>query len=144
MNTSNRNEKEPERSAEQDRKKMVRDFFGLVMQGRQMEGLPYFSPDCVQHNPYVKGGMKELFDSMAAVQRSAPMYSDPDFEIRSLIADGDMVAAYTVLRGSRSDPGAGGLRQVHLFRFGKDEKIVEYWDISQMIGSGMPNVAGAF
>jgi predicted SnoaL-like aldol condensation-catalyzing enzyme len=131
-------------SSQQKRKKVIKDFFGLVMQGRQMEGLRYFSQDCVQHNPYVKEGMKELFDSMAAVQRSAPMYSDPDFEIKSLVAEGDMVAVYTVLRGSKSNPKAGGLRQVHLFRFGKDGKIVEYWDVSQMIGPEMPNVIGAF
>jgi len=143
MNT-NRNEKRSGQSGTQKRKKTVKDFFGLVMQGRQREGLRYFSPDCVQHNPYVKGGMKELFDSMAAVQRSAPMYSDPDFEIKSLIADGDMVAAYTVLRGSKSDPNVGGLRQIHLFRFGNDDRIVEYWDVSQMIGPEMPNVTGAF
>ena len=108
-----------------------------------MEGLRYFSPDCVQHNPYVKEGMKELFESMAAVQRSAPMYSDPDFEVRDLVAEGDLVAAYTVLRGSKSNHSAGGLRQVHLFRFGKDDRVVEYWDISQPIGPDMPNVTGA-
>ena len=108
-----------------------------------MERLRYISPGCVQHNPYVKEGMKELFESMAAVQRSAPMYSDPDFEIRSLVAEGNMVAAYTVLRSSMSNHGAGGLRQVHLFRFGRGGKIVVYWDISQPIGPDMPIVTGA-
>jgi predicted SnoaL-like aldol condensation-catalyzing enzyme len=127
----------------QRRKRIVSDFFGLVTQGRQMEGLGYFSADCVQHNPYTEGGMKELFASMAAAQRGAPKYADPSFEVKSIVADGDMVAAYTVMLASKSKPQEGGLRQVHLFRFGKGDRIVEYWDITQVLQPGMPNAAGA-
>jgi predicted SnoaL-like aldol condensation-catalyzing enzyme len=126
------------------RKKIVGDFFELVGQGRQKEGLRYFAPDCRQHNPYVKGGMGALFDSMAAAQREAPKYLDPSFAVREIIADGDMVAAYTQLLGSRTKPGQGGLRQVHLFRFNERNKIVEYWDITQQVGPSMPNAANAF
>jgi len=127
----------------QKRKRIISDFFGLVMQGRQMEGLGYFSADCVQHNPYTEGGMKELFASMAAAQRGAPKYTDPSFEVKSIVADGDIVAAYTVMLASKSKPQEGGLRQVHLFRFGKGDRIVEYWDITQVLQPGMPNAAGA-
>ena len=125
------------------RKRIVSDFFSLVMEGRQMEGLRYFQADCVQHNPYTKGGMKELFASMAAAQRGGPKYTDPSFEVKSIVADGDMVAAHTVMLASKSKPPEGGLRQVHLFRFGKGDKIVEYWDITQVLQQSMPNVGGA-
>jgi len=125
------------------RKKIVRDFFGLVMQGRQMEGLSYFSPDCVQHNPYVHGGMKELFESMSAAQHGMK-FSDPSFAIKSVLADRDMVMVHTELLGAKSKPAEGGLRQAHLFRFGRGNKIVEYWDITQMVMPDMPNPAGAF
>ncbi len=128
----------------QARKKIVREFFELVMQGKQKEGLRFFAPDCRQHNPYVEGGMDALFDSMAEVQKQAPKYSDPSFAIRSIVAEGDMVAAHTELLSSRSKPREGGLRQVHLFRFGRDNKIVEYWDVSQSVQPNMPNAAGAF
>ena len=126
------------------RKRIVRDFFKLVMQGKQREGLRLFAPDCRQHNPFVHGGMDALFDSMAAAQKEAPKFTDPYFAVKSIMADGDMVAAHVELLGSKSKPGAGGLRQVHLFRFGKGNKIVEYWDITQSVQPDMPNAANAF
>lgn len=131
------------RARQQARKKVVRDFFKLVIQGRQKEGLRFFAPGCAQHNPYVEGGMEALFDSMVAAQREAPSYPDPYFEVKSVIADGDTVAAHTELLASRADPGKGGLRQVHLFRF-RSAKVVEYWDVTQMIGPELPNAANAF
>jgi predicted SnoaL-like aldol condensation-catalyzing enzyme len=139
-----KSEKGAPSGAEQARKKVVRDFFKLVMQGRQKEGLRYFAPGCRQHNPFVTGGMEALFDSMAAAQSSAPSYPDPYFEVKKVICDGDMVAAHTELLGSRSNPGAGGLRQVHLFRFGRGNKVVEYWDVTQSVEPGLPNAANAF
>lgn len=125
------------------RKRLVRDFFSLVMQGRQMEALRYFSPNCVQHNPYVHGGMKELFESMSAVQRDTK-FSNSGFVIKSVLADGDMVVVHTELLANKAKPAEGGLRQAHLFRFGRGNKVVEYWDISQMVAPDMPNPAGAF
>jgi predicted SnoaL-like aldol condensation-catalyzing enzyme len=124
------------------RKKVVRDFFQLVMQGRQKESLRFFAPSCRQHNPYVLGGMAALFDSMAAVQKESK-YTEPYFAIKNILAEGDLVAAHTVLLGNRSKPSEGGLRQIHLFRFDKRNRIVEYWDISQMVLPDMPNAAGA-
>ena len=128
----------------QIQKRIVRQFFRLVAQGRQKEGLRFFAPNCRQHNPYVRGGMDVLFDSMAAVQSGGPKYPEPFFAVKSILADGDMVGAYTVFLGNRSKPGEGGLRQVHLFRFGKGNKIVEYWDITQTVEQGMPSAANAF
>ena len=125
-------------------RKVVRDLFRLISRGKQMDGLRYFTEDCVQHNPYVRGGMKELFQAMAAVQQDTPKFSDPYLGVKRVLADGDTVAVHTVLLSSKSRPGEGGLRQVHLFRFGKEGKIDEYWDVTQMVGPEMPNAANAF
>ena len=131
-------------SAEGRRKKVVVDYFRLVGQGRMQEGLRYFSPDCRQHNPYIAGGMPALTDSMlSAFKEGGTQYADPYFEVKHVLAEGDVAAAYTVLLGSRTKPGEGGLRQVHLFRF-KGDKIVEYWDVTQMVTKDMPNAAGSF
>ena len=127
-----------------DQKRIVRAFFKLVAQGKQKDGLRFFAAGCKQHNPYVRGGMDALFDSMAAAQRQSPKYPNPHFAIKGILADGDMVAVHTEFLGSRSKPEEGGLRQVHLFRFGEDSKIVEYWDITQQIMPSMPNAANAF
>ena len=128
----------------QRRKRVARDFFKLLGQGRQKEGLRFFAADCKQHNPYVRGGMDALFDAMAAVQQEAPKHSDPYFAVKKILADGDMVAVHTELLSSKFNPGEGGLRQVHLFRFNKDNKIVEYWDVTQTVEPDMPNAASAF
>ncbi len=129
---------------QQDRKETVGDIFRLIGAGRPKDGLKYFAPDCVQHNPYVKGGMDALFDSMAAASKEMEgQFPDPELKVRYVIEEGDFVAAYTQLLGAKSDPSKGGLRQVHLFRF-KGDKIAEYWDVTQMIRPDMPNPANAF
>lgn len=127
------------------RKTIISDFFLLVGEGRPKDGLKYFTADCVQHNPYVHGGMDALFESMmTAMKDMASKISEPDFRLRYVLEEGDIVAVYTQLLYNRSKPDVGGLRQVHLFRFGPRDKIVEYWDITQQIDGSMPNVAGAF
>jgi predicted SnoaL-like aldol condensation-catalyzing enzyme len=131
--------------AVEDRKKIVEEFFRLVAEGKSKEGLRFFAPDCKQHNPYVKVGMDALLEAMGAVQKDeGPKHPDADFGVKHVLADSDMVAVHTNLISTRSRPSEGGLRQIHLFRFGKDNKIVEYWDITQTIESTMPNAAGAF
>ena len=122
-------------------------FLSLIAAGETKDGLVFFAPDCITHNPYTAGDMNALTDAMIAVQKQGSggimKGSTADFKlaIKQVIAEGDLVAVYTILAGS--DPSVGGLRQIHLFRF-KDDKIVEYWDITQMITENAPNAAGAF
>jgi predicted SnoaL-like aldol condensation-catalyzing enzyme len=132
--------------SQEDRKKFVRDFFRLVAEGKPREGLRFFAPDCKQHNPYIQGGMDSLLESMASVQQEeGPKYPEADFSIKRILADGDMVAVHTEILSSKSDPAKGGLRQVHLFRFDdRNNKIVEYWDITKVIEPDMPNPKSAF
>jgi predicted SnoaL-like aldol condensation-catalyzing enzyme len=139
---SNRKKKE---SSSSRRKRIVRQFFSLIVQGKQMDGLRYFSSNCRQHNPYVQGGMEALLDAMTAAQQEPMKFSDPEFSVKRVIADADMVVVHTELLNSKSNPNEGGLRQAHLFRFGKNNKITEYWDLSQQVQPGeMPYPANAF
>jgi predicted SnoaL-like aldol condensation-catalyzing enzyme len=134
-------------SSQVRKRKIVNDFFQCVTEGKPKEGLRFFAIDCKQHNPYVNGGMPALMAAMSAVQREeeeTPKHSDPDFAVKHVLVDGDMVAVHTELLSSKSKPGEGGLRQVHLFRFGSDDKIVEYWDITQEVEPSMPNAGNAF
>lgn len=128
----------------EDRKRVVGDIFHSIGEGRPMDGLKHFTEDCVQHNPYVKGGMKELFDSMLDAMKSQPNeFVDPELKVRHVALEGDMLAAYTQLLADKADPSKGGLRQVHLFRF-RGGKVCEYWDVTQMITTEMPSPANAF
>lgn len=127
------------------RREVVVDFFRLIGEGRPKEGLKYFSNDCVQHNPYVHGGMEALLESMVSVQKEqSSKFSRPNISLRHVLEQGDVVAVHTQILFSRSNPGRGGLRQVHLFRFGADDKVIEYWDVTQTISPEMPNAKGAF
>jgi predicted SnoaL-like aldol condensation-catalyzing enzyme len=129
----------------QNRTEIVKDFFRLIGEGRPKDGLKYFAADCVQHNPYVHGGMDALLDSMAAVQKEqATDFAEPGINLRHVVEQGDLVVVHTQILFSKSKPGDGGLRQAHVFRFGKDGKVAEYWDITQMIQPDMPHAANAF
>jgi predicted SnoaL-like aldol condensation-catalyzing enzyme len=108
-----------------------------------METLKFFSGDCIQHNPDVVGGMMDLLKAMSQVQeKEGQSHSDSEFSVDHILEDGDMVAAHTSLRNSKT--AEGGLRQVHLFRFNNQDKIVEYWDITQSVLPEMPNAKNAF
>lgn len=137
----------PKNDPNKAHKDIAVEFLDSIAQGRPKDGLAFFDADCKTHNPYVKGGMNELIDAMIAVQKQGSegimKGSKADFKlkIRQVLADGDLVAVHTDL--ASSNPNDGGLRQVHLFRFMGD-KIVEYWDITQMVPENAPNAEGAF
>jgi predicted SnoaL-like aldol condensation-catalyzing enzyme len=129
---------------ERKHKDVAIGFLRALMQGRFKEGLQFFASDCKTHNPYIAGGMDALTDAMIAANREMrTKYPDAELTIRHTLADGDLVAVHTQLLNSKHEPSQGGLRQVHLFRF-EGDKIVEYWDITQMVTPEMPNARGAF
>ena len=137
----------PQNDPNKARKIIATEFLNLIAAGRPKDGSLFFDSDCKTHNPYVAGGMNELIDAMIAVQKQGSegvlKGSKADFKliIRQVLGDGDIVAVHTQVAGS--NPRDGGLRQVHLFRF-LGEKIVEYWDITQMVPENAPNAEGAF
>ena len=137
----------PQSDVNKNRKEIAVEVFNLIGSGKPKDALRFFSSDCKTHNPYTIGGMNELTDAMIAVQKQGATGimkgSKADFKlvIRQVLADGDVVAVHTQISGS--NPSDGGLRQVHIFRFSGD-KIVEYWDVTQMIQENEPNATGAF
>jgi predicted SnoaL-like aldol condensation-catalyzing enzyme len=127
-----------------DRRNVVTEYFNLVASGRFKDGLRFFSPQCITHNPFIGGSMDSLTAAMIAASKQVDMKgSDIAFVVKHILVDGELVAVHTQLLSFKSNPEKGGLRQVHLFRF-EDDKIVEYWDITQQILDSMPNAAGAF
>lgn len=128
-------EKEP------DRKKIAAEYFKLLAAGKMQDGLRFFAPDCKVHNPYISGGMAALTGSMISVSEKMSLDEPGEFTVEHVVGDGDMVAVHTQIRSSK--PRIHGMRQVHLFRF-KGDKIIEYWDITQMVPGDLPNASGAF
>jgi predicted SnoaL-like aldol condensation-catalyzing enzyme len=73
-----------------NRREIVADFFRQIEKGRSGDGLKYFAANCVQHNPYVNGGMDALLDSMTAVQREQGEFAEPNILLkREFCAKGD-------------------------------------------------------
>ena len=129
---------------EADRKIIITEYFKFLAIGKFKEGLRFFTSDCKTHNPFTSGGIEALTDAMIAASKDlSAQSSEMEFKVRQLLADGNFVAAYSNVLNNKSKPGEGGLRQIHLFRF-ENDKIVEYWDITQQIMPNMPNAAGAF
>ncbi len=127
-----------------ERKKIAATFLELGLKGKFRDGLHYFSPECRTHNPYIAGDIEVLTSAMdAANSQGSARYPNAEFRVRSVLEDGDLVAVHSELLSNMSKPSEGGLRQVHLFRF-RDNKIVEYWDITQQVLPDMPNAGGAF
>ena len=61
--------KVPENDAHNLRKEAAVKFLSLIAAGRPKEGLVFFTPDCITHNPYTAGDMEALTDAMIAVQK---------------------------------------------------------------------------
>jgi hypothetical protein len=45
-------------------KEIAREYFELLNLGKYKEGLKFFSPDCITHNPYISGSVQKLTDAM--------------------------------------------------------------------------------
>jgi predicted SnoaL-like aldol condensation-catalyzing enzyme len=134
----------PITNAATDYRNIVNEYFGLIGAGKFKDGLRFFAPDSKTHNPYIAGSVETLTNAMIGANKDmSAQLSQPEFTVKHLLVDGNIVAAHTQLLNSKSNPEKGGLRQVHLFRF-EGDKIVEYWDITQQILPSMPNAGGAF
>jgi predicted SnoaL-like aldol condensation-catalyzing enzyme len=122
---------------EKKEKKVAREFFKFIMDGRPTDARYLFTRDCRHHNPYLRDGIDALLESIANVQKgeSSDMPTDASFQIKYVIADGNVVAVYTTLE-SKSDKSKG-MRQVHLFRF-RGDRVSEYWDVTQMVPEKAP------
>jgi predicted SnoaL-like aldol condensation-catalyzing enzyme len=62
-------------------------------------------------------------------------------DVKQVFEDGDFVITHSlVVRGNPSDPDVA---VVHIFKF-RGEKVVELWDLVQLLDRNSPNENGAF
>src|SRR5262245_37855279 len=122
-----------------DRKASATEFLKMAGTGRVDEAYTRFiAPEFVHHNQYFRGDRESLRAAMAEAHRTGP---NKAVDVKRALEDGDFVVTHS--RIIRGDPKEPDISVVHVFRF-KGDKVVELWDVAQLLSKDSPNENGAF
>jgi len=111
-----------------DNRAIVTHFADLFYRQKKVEKafLTYVAPNYIQHNPGIADGREA---AMAALE---PLFAraDHSFAVERILVDGEFAAIH--VRVTSPTPPGLGAAVVDLYRLA-DGKIVEHWDVIQLV-----------
>jgi predicted SnoaL-like aldol condensation-catalyzing enzyme len=114
-------------------------FYDLMFnQNRPAEAIDrYVGDEYIQHNPAVGDGKQAFIDYF---ERMNAEYPGKHVEFKRSVAEGSFVA----LHCRQTWPGDHEYAGIDIFRFDDDGKVVEHWDVLQIVPESSANDNSVF
>jgi predicted SnoaL-like aldol condensation-catalyzing enzyme len=97
----------------------------------------YVGDDYIQHNAHVESGRAGF---IAYFERMAREFPGKHVDVKRAIAEGDLV----VIHCRQDWPGSDDYAAIDIFRCDSAGKIVEHWDVLQVLPEKSANSNGMF